>query len=235
MAVPKRYKGSSWVVTDELPIGARGARGSTGSTGSPGSTGAAGIDSAEYAMMLATTTFKAQTFDPWVPNLYFSSLTDSRLYFQAIELPVAATLTGIILAFSAQGVFTADNNNKVGLYTNNGTTLTRVAQSTNDGNIWKVATNSSAKTAFTSTYAAAAGSYWLAYLYNSSAQTTAPALPGKFPGSNGVGSALLAATDISVMNGRFPGGYLDGQTDLPSTTAVSGLTFSSTVLFGALY
>ncbi len=86
--------------------------------------------------------------------------------FVAVYLPVAATLTGVKWFQSVQGVYTSNNYNGVGLYTYSEGTLTLVASSTNDGNIWKGTGNTFTSKAFSSTYAAAAGVYFVCALYS---------------------------------------------------------------------
>jgi hypothetical protein len=153
--------------------------------------------------------------------------TDGRMYFVAVWLEKAATLTGVKWYQNTQGAYTADNNNKIGLYTYSGGTMTLVASSTNDGNIWKAASNTWASKAFSATYAAAAGLFFIGFLYNSSAQTTAPVLGGTNINS--------AAATFDYTNSARISGYVNTQTDLPSSQAMSGLTINTMMPFFALY
>lgn len=106
-------------------------------------------------------------------------LTSQTLIFNAYYLPVAQVITGVKFFQQTQGVYTANNYNGVGLYSYSGGTLTLVASSTNDGNIWKGIALSWQTKAFSSTYNAAAGIYFVAALYSSSAQTTQPFVLGQ--------------------------------------------------------
>jgi len=147
------------------------------------------------------------------------TLLDGQVQFVAIWLPIAATLTGIKWYQAVVGSYTGDNNNKVGLYTYSGGTLTRVAQSSNDSALWSSAgAQRVKKKAFSATYAASPGLYFAAVLYNNSAQTTAPTL--------GAGSTK---SNLNVFSGDFTNsavlaGLLAGQTDLPSSQAMSGIS-----------
>lgn len=147
--------------------------------------------------------------------------TDARVQFTAVWLPEDATLTGVSFLTRIQGNFTGDNNNKVGLYTYSAGTLTRVAQSANDENIWKSvpgATGAWTEVPFTGTYAATAGLYFVALLYNQSAQTTAPVIAG------GIAIGFQAALTSDLTNSAKLLCFINSQTDLPSSQASSGLT-----------
>lgn len=104
------------------------------------------------------------------------TLTDGRCQYFAVWLDQAATITGVGFYQRTQGVYTADQTNQVGLYTYSGGTMTRVASSTNNGNLWKAASNTWVKEPFSSTYSASAGLYFIGFVYNSSAETTAPVI-----------------------------------------------------------
>lgn len=106
------------------------------------------------------------------------SHSDGVIQFCAVYLPVDTTLTGVVFYQNTQGNFTADNENSIALYSYSGGTLTRVAISANDGNIWKNTANTFVQVPFTGTYAAAAGAYFVGMLYNNSAQVTAPSIQG---------------------------------------------------------
>jgi len=157
-----------------------------------------------------------------------TALASGTLIVQAVYLPVGATLTGVKFYQSVQGAYTADAYNGVGLYTYSGGTLTLVASSTNDGNIWKAAVGLSLKT-FTSTYAAAPGLYFVGALYHSSAQTTAPSL-GAYPAA--IGTPLVAG---DFTNSAKLSSTLASQTALPTPQASSGLTASASQIYFAVY
>jgi len=147
------------------------------------------------------------------------TMVDSQAQYVSIWLPVRQTLTGVKWYQQTVGNYTGDNNNKVGLYTYSGGTLTRVAQSTNDAALWSQAGGNVVKQkAFSSTYDAQPGLYFVALLYNNSAQTTAPVIGA----ASAIGNAGIAAGDFT--NSAKLWGNVGAQTDLPSTQASSGLT-----------
>lgn len=159
----------------------------------------------------------AQTFDFYMcRNDVGINVNDNIIRYQAIYLPYDQTLTGIKWIQVVTGNTTGDQNNKVGLYTSDGTTLTRVAQSTNDLNLWDVATGNAGK-AFSSTYAASAGLYYIATLGNYSAITTTPTVAG------------ITSVDTALLNpnGCFLNGSVSGSNDLPATQLISGISKTS--------
>jgi hypothetical protein len=83
----------------------------------------------------------------------------------------------VVCYLKTTGSYTGNNFNGVGLYSYGGGTLTRVASSSSSLSLWGGATGF-LQISFSSTYAAAKGLYFIALMYSSSAQTTAPALAG---------------------------------------------------------
>lgn len=138
--------------------------------------------------------------------------------FQAVWLPVAATITGVKWYQVTAGVYTANNYNGVGLYTYSGGTLTLVASSTDDGNIWKATSNTYSSKAFSGTYSASAGLYFVGALYCRSAVTTLPQIGGPTSAPN------AAIPGIDFTNSAKLSANIGSQTSLPSTQAMSGLT-----------
>lgn len=158
-----------------------------------------------------------------------ANLTDGQVRWVAVYIPGTMTITGIKWIQQTQGNYTADNYNGVGLYSYSGGNLTLVASSTNDGNIWKATSFTWSSKAFSSTYAASPGLYFAALIYNSSAQTTAPALR-----VNQLSSDLLNTVDFT--NSAKFGASLTAQTTLPAgPTAMSTLATMSGVAYLALY
>lgn len=103
-----------------------------------------------------------------------SALTDGQGRYVAVYLTRAATITGVKWTQTTQGSYTADNENRIGLYSVSGGTMTLRAASANNGNLWKEATNAFVATPFATPYDAPAGMYFVCLLYNNSAQVTAP-------------------------------------------------------------
>jgi hypothetical protein len=169
---------------------------------------------------------KAQTFGlPMSSANTALTVSDASVRWTAVWLPNAVTLTGASVIIRIQGNFTADANNKLALYSYSSGTLTRVAQTADDPNgIWKAAANTLVKIPFTSTYAAPAGLYFVAFLYNNSAQTTARTT---------MNIAFQGTLDFTNSGKLF--GSLAAQTDMPSSQASSGLTAATSVPWVGLY
>ena len=149
-----------------------------------------------------------------------AGLSTGRCEFTAYFLPTAKTITGVKWWQAVAGVYTAANYCGVGLYS--ATTIgnmTLVAYSTNDGNIWKQASNSFGTKAFDATgaYNAAAGLYYIAILWASSATTTTPQT-----GVSTTPSAFTGAFDFS--NSAKLTSSVFGQPALPTPTQNMSLT-----------
>ena len=162
-----------------------------------------------------------KSYNPGIPNplvlIGFGALTSQRVTFTGVWLPKAATITGVKWIQSANGSYTASNYNGVGLYTYSGGTLTLVASSSNDGTIWSSGGSTVRSKAFSSTYSASSGLYFIAAMYSSSAQTTAPTIA-----YSGTSVAFPASFDFT--NSAKLSSFINTQTALPSSQASSGLT-----------
>lgn len=107
------------------------------------------------------------------------SISSGSNYLSAYYIPVASTITGVKWFQVTTGAYTAGNYNGVGLYSYSGGTITLVASSTNDGNIWKSSSGWNSK-AFSSTYSAAAGVYFISFLFTGTSITTNPVIGAWF-------------------------------------------------------
>lgn len=181
------------------------------------------VDIKTKAYQALGSTIKAQNVDgDLATGVSGAAMNSQRIYYTAVYLPVAATITGVKWIQITAGDYTANNYNGVGLFTYSGGTLTKVASSTDDGNIWKATSGTMSSKAFASTYVATAGLYFVAHMYSSSAQTTAPSL-----GIIGTASTVNTVTDFT--NSAKTSALITGQTALPATTqAMSGLTAAAT-------
>lgn len=152
-------------------------------------------------------------------------------YFQAVWLPTAATVTGIRWFQTTAGNYTGDSSNQVGLYTWAAGVLTRVAVSTDDATIWKATANTWSSKAFSGTYSAAAGLFYIAILYHSSAQSTQPAI-GAMSTS---GNAALSTMDFSNSSATF--GYEQPITSLGTSYTMGTGSWSTGInnFYLALY
>ena len=149
-------------------------------------------------------------------------LTSGNVLLNAIYLQKPATITGIKFFQVAQGNYTANNYNGVGLYSVSGGTLTLVASSTNDGTIWKGTANTWQSKAFTTPYSAPAGLYFTATIFASSSTAATPSI-GIGPASSN--TTALKAFDFA--NGLKITHFISGQSSLPSTITSSSTTYAS--------
>lgn len=158
-----------------------------------------------------------------------TALTDGQAEYTAIWLSKDQTLTGVKWFQSVAGNYTADNNNYLALYTYSGGTMTRVAISTNNGNIWKATSGTFSSAAFASPYAATAGLYFIGIVWNASATTTAPQL--------GVTVGLLtnAAASFDFTNSAKLYSTIAAQTTLPTSQAMSGTSGTNVGRWFGLY
>ncbi len=175
---------------------------------------------------------KAEPFGLNIFNLTTGALalTSQQVRFVAVYLPTAQTITGVRFFQSTQGSYTANNYNGVGLYSYSAGTLTLVASSTDDPNIWKATSNTWSNKDFSGTYPAVAGLYFIAALYCSSAQVTAPTLVG--------GAAFANANVVSMdfSNSAKIAGSVSSLTALPSPSqAMSSVVVGTNNFYFALY
>jgi hypothetical protein len=139
-------------------------------------------------------------------------LTDGQGRFIAVYLPKAQTITGVKWWQSVQGNYTADNENRIGLYTYSGGNMTLVASTLNDANLWSTAVNNSmGSKAFSTTYSASAGLYYIGFVWNASATTTAPS----------IGSGTAIVINIADFTNSAKIGSTFNMTALPSSLAQS--------------
>lgn len=148
------------------------------------------------------------------------TLADGTAYWVAVYLPVGGTITGVKYVQRTQGGYTADNYNGIALYSVSGTTYTKVASTTDDGNLWKATGYSLVTKAFSSAYTAAAGLYMVAFVYNSSAQTTAPNIYG-WNGAVGVSQLITGSHKVC--------GTVATQNTLPDTEVAADITGSDQI------
>ncbi len=145
------------------------------------------------------------------------TLVDGTAYFTAIYLPYDMTLTGVQYVQGTTGSFTDDNNNKIALYNVSGSSLARVATTADQGSsgdLWEDTANTVAREAFTSTYAATAGLYYVGMLANWSAVVTSPTI--RIATARPAGHSSLLNT-----GSLFPGWSRVGQTDLGTSFSIS--------------
>lgn len=157
-----------------------------------------------------------------------SALVDAQVRYMVIEVKETTTLTGVTWYQTVAGVYTGDNTNGVALYSINMTTgdYTKVAESTNDANIWTGAAGAYYSKAFSSTYVAAPGFYAIALLYNQSAQTTAPSV-GTMTTVQGGGVITSGNLRMLATNA--------GEATFASSVALASMVVSTTTTWAGVY
>ena len=157
------------------------------------------------------------------------TMVDNAALYVPVYIRKTTTITGVKWYQHQAGAYTNDNTNQVGLFTYSAGTITLVASSTDDGTIWKTTGQTFGTKAFSSTYSAAPGLYFIGILYNNSAQTTAPII-----------GAIANLASVGGSNGDFTNSARftnsKGSTNaLPSTLALSTATTAQTMPWLALY
>jgi hypothetical protein len=165
--------------------------------------------------------------NPMQMNTATLVLTSGRSEITAIFIQKTTTITGVKWYQAANGSYTANNYNGVGLYSQSGGNLTLVASCANDGTIWQTAAGWRSK-AFSSTFTASRGVYYLAALYSSSAQTTAPGIGGTVAGAGAW--ATLSTVDFTNNERAYAG--INTQTSLVTPIALSTFGTGNSNRFG---
>lgn len=172
----------------------------------------------------------AQSFDTAFLNT-LTNPTDGQIRCSRIDVPQPMLITGVVFFLPTLGVYTANNNNKVAMYSAGGTPV-RLAQSADTPTMWSAAgTNSFKFIPFSSPYAAPAGIYLAALLWNHDETNQ----PGGFavPAIGCRAPTLGAPTSsIDYTTGKSYG-VQGGQTDMPATLAA--FTASSTMPWMSFY
>ncbi len=141
------------------------------------------------------------------------TINDGLIHLTSIYIPKTSVISGVSWYQGTQGNYTADNYNGIGIYSFNAITknLTLVGSTDNDGDIWKTIGNSLGSKNFSTPLTLEAGVYYIAALYNNSAQTTAPSYA--YNGLN------IVSTTISGLNLTLPSNvYLNAVTVATNTT-----------------
>lgn len=156
------------------------------------------------------------------------TLSDGRIYLQSVFIPKTSIISTIGWRQISTGIYTPDNYNGVGIYSMNTTTgdLTLLSKSVDDGTTWStVSANAYGSKNLTTPVSLNKGIYFLAYLYNSSASSNAPSI-----GSDTL--SLPSFSNMAVFNvptNTFLTGYVDLQTDLPTSILSVNVTKATTL------
>lgn len=104
-----------------------------------------------------------------------NTLVDGRQYLTIFKVtkPVD-TITGITYAVSVPGEYVADGFNGFAIYKREGTSFTKLGETPNTPNMWKVTAGTPTDIAFTSPIIVTEGYYYISNKYDSSSQVAAP-------------------------------------------------------------
>jgi len=143
-----------------------------------------------------------------------------KLELIAVWIPKQVTITGVKFILLTAGVYTASNYNGFGLYSQSSGTLTLVASSTTDTTLFKTSSSLITK-AFTATYSAAPGLYYIGVIWSASATTTAPVF--STCSNSGFGASSVYNT-FDFTNNNKTYALLTSQTTMPATVTMSSTT-----------
>jgi hypothetical protein len=185
---------------------------------------------------------KAQTIGATILNLSVNSATlqgatgGSVIRLIPVYLQTPQTLSGITWFQNVLGVYTPNNENKVGLYSYTGGTATLVASSSNDGNMWSgsyiPAATSYVTKSFAGSISASPGFYYIAMLMSFSAASTAPT----FFASANIGTNTVASRALDFTNGAALVAGRSTVASLPGSITVSTYTaVINTNIWAAIY
>lgn len=184
-----------------------------------------GNDTAELNLYRALgSTVLTYTFDPCIlvnTTDHTGGLTTGTTYASAVYLPQRATITGMGVYVETAGVGTWTIC-KVGLYSAAGT---RLAVSTNDTSLYK--STGVTEKAFSSTYDAEKGIYYVAINNTRSATTTMPRLATRRTFSSGLVNLRTSSS--------YPRSVAMTDTDLSASYTWSSGALGGTQIFAYLY
>lgn len=159
------------------------------------------------------------------------ALVDGTIYYNMVVVTDSTRLTSFQYSLQTSGVFTGDNNSVIGIYSFSAPTFTKIGNTATDaaGAKWKVGIGLSSTTNLVTPVWLAPGKYAIMYLYNSSAQTTAPSVYG-------ISLPYIFILGTALPSSFYPFGVSNAATytDLPASIAASAFTFTnnSAIIFG---
>ena len=162
------------------------------------------------------------------------ALVNQRCILQPVYLYEQTILTGVKWVQVTQGAYTGSNYNGIGLYTYSAGTLTCVASSSNNANLWSTFANGtmgSASFSFGSNYNAAAGLYYIAAVWNQTgAITTNPAI------GQGLATSTTTFTFDFTNSAKGTSRTTNAVTTaLPTSVAMSNITALQNIFYLTLY
>ncbi len=144
-----------------------------------------------------------------------SAVVDNVARYAAIDIPETRTITGVMFWLTLSGVYTADQTNQVGIFTKSiGGTMTLLASSADNPNLYKGTVNAMTKEPFTSPITLPRGRYYVGLLLNYSSASTPPQI-------GIVTAGLTNETSMDFTNSNFLIGQKSATNSLPATITAS--------------
>lgn len=166
------------------------------------------------------------------------TLVTGTAVFTGIFIPVGTTVRGVLWGQNAAGVYTANNNNGIALWSlgsfdshGNYTTLEAIASTGDVPTIWKGAQGIHTQDFLVPVYCEP-GAYWIETLYNRSAVTTGPTIGGFLARTN-ANTALGDNLNSLIFSGTLSATVLP--TVGSSITDISTATATTTTQWLAIY
>lgn len=156
-------------------------------------------------------------------------LVNAKIILSSIYMPKTSTISNIGWRQVTQGSYTADEYNGLGIYSINTTTgdLTLLAKTANDGTIWStISANGYGNKDLETNIILEKGIYFVAALYHSVAQTTAPTLAT----ASFTQMPLLSTMNVfNLPTNTYLNASVTGQITLPNNIPYSSLGFTQAV------
>lgn len=200
--------------------------GTTGETAAAGNHAHTPDEVAALALLGLPLVAGALLAKPWALT-QASSLTSGGLRLIPVYLPAGAVLTGAAVYLAASGQYTPANDSSFSLYSLSAGTLTRVATTGNQPNLFAGTAQSYVQRAFTAPYSAAPGLYYVGILFGAAAGAAVTPTLGAGANLNNAGMAVL------------PGGKLlpalFNQANAPASVSITSTSNSNNPLWAGLY
>jgi len=153
-----------------------------------------------------------------------NQLVDQRASYILADVEDTVIVAALYYQMQTAGVYTTDGSdfNGCAIYSISGTTATRISITPNTPTAWSVAAGTQQSISFTAPVTLYPGVYYVGFLFNFLAQTTAPHIVGIQPG--------YIYTSASLNNNMRLGIFYSGITAFPAS-----FTISSTQTLGILH
>ncbi len=153
-----------------------------------------------------------------------NQLVDARASYVHCTVTDTVVVTSIHYSMAIAGVYTVDGSefNGIAIYSVSGTTATRIAMTANTATAWSIPANDFSTLNLTAPVTLYPGEYYVGFLFNFLAQTTAPTIQSIQPGN--------LYTSMPLSNNRRLGIFYSGVAQFPAS-----FTVVSTQVLGILH